>query len=130
MTILNKRYQFTLAIFSICLVLILSLSSASKTIHDGIFHFGNSYDSSQSHSGCSANHEGECKEAGSHSHSQGCDESCPVNIFASGILSLDIQTEIIAEKTLSHEVVINYYLEQQSFKKQKDNLVRGPPVVS
>ena len=127
---MDKNHQFSLAIISSCLVLILSLSSASKTIHDGIFHFGNSYDTSQSHSGCSANHEGGCKEAGSHSHSQGCDESCPVNIFASGILTLDIQTEIITEKTFSHEAVINYYLEQQSYKKQKDNLVRGPPEVS
>ena len=124
---LNKRLQFLLAISSTCLVLLLGLSTVNKTIHDGLFHPNFVTENNTIQSGCSGNHEGECKGNESSNHSQDCDASCPVNIFANGVLALDYIPEIITKTPVKCEVVSEYLIAQFSEEEKKSHLVRGPP---
>ena len=103
---LNKRLQFLLAIFSTCLVLLLGLSTVNKTIHDGLFHPNFVTENNTIQSGCSGNHEGECKGNESSNHSQDCDASCPVNLFANGFLGLDYIPQIITQTPVKREIVL------------------------
>ena len=123
---MNKHHQFFLAIFSICLVILLSLSTVNRTIHDGLFHSNFATETNTIPGGCSENHEGACQSSGSNSPSQDCDASCPVNVFDNGILAFDFIPHITTKTFIHSEVVLGYLIEE--FREEKnDNLVRGPP---
>lgn len=123
---MNKHHQFFLAIFSICLVIILGLSTVSKTIHDGLFHANFATEANTVPTGCSGNHEGACQSGESNSSSQNCDASCPVNIFDSGILAFDFIPQVTTKTHTQSEVVLRYIIKKYSEEKN-GNLVRGPP---
>ena len=126
MTILNKHHQFTLGIFSICLVILLSLSTVNRTIHDGLFHSNFATETGTIPDGCSGNHEGPCQSGESNSQSQGCDASCPVNVFENGILAFDFIPQITTKTYIQSEVVKSYLIAEFS-EEENGNLVRGPP---
>ena len=124
---MNKHHQFTLAIFSICLVILLGLSTVNQTIHDSLFHPNFVTENQTTPYGCSANHQGECEGNQTSSHSQDCDASCPVNLFANGFLGLDYIPQIITQTPVKREIVLQYLISQFSEEEKKSHLVRGPP---
>lgn len=135
--IVNKHQQFVVAIFSICLVFVLSLSTVSKTIHDSLFHA----DTLLSHhetldSGCSGHHEGECDEGESknqtegesHNHSETCESlSCPVNLFSQGVITLEYSPVINATPVERCGNISEYFISHHTEEEKKSHLVRGPP---
>lgn len=123
---LNKHHQFALAIFSICLVVVLDLSTVNKTIHDGLFH-PNFSGTNPIHSGCSGHNEGACNGAESNNNSKGCDASCPVNIFSSGVLALDYAPEILSSPHIRCVSISEPFTSHVCKKEKKSHLVRGPP---
>ena len=125
-----KNHQFIFSIFSICLVFILGLSSVNKTIHNRIFHPNFSTEYNTASSGCSGSHEGGCKTSGTQSNPQNCDASCPVNVFANGILALDYIPEITPQILSNSEVAIKYLITNLIEDEKNSNLVRGPPYKS
>lgn len=125
---MNKHHQFLLAIFSICLVIALGLSTVNKTIHDGLFHPNFVTDNNPTPSGCTGHHEGECDHGQSNKHSEGCDSlSCPVNIFSNGVLALDFAPAQIAKPSIKGEFITEHLISHHSEKEKKSHLVRGPP---
>ena len=124
---LNKYLQFLLATFSIALVFILGLSTVNKTIHDSLFHPNFVTENHTTPSGCSANHQGECEGNQTSSHSQDCDASCPVNLFANGVLGLDYIPQIITQTPVKREIISEFFISYTSEEKKKSHLVRGPP---
>ena len=123
---MNKDHQFFLAIFSICLVILLGISTVNTTIHDGLFHSNFTTETNTIPDGCSGNHEGACQSGESNSPSQDCNASCPVNVFESGILAFDFIPQIITKTYIQSEVVLNYLVAEFSEIKN-GNLARGPP---
>ena len=117
-----------MSLFSICLVILLSLSSVNKTIHDGLFHSNFVTENDTNSSQCSGNHEGACNGNKTTSHSESCDASCPVNIFSNGVLALDHSPEIRIHTSANLGVVtdnsISYFIKEE----KKSHLVRGPPI--
>ena len=127
-TILNKHHQFALAIFSICLVILLGLSTVNKTIHDGLFHSNFATDTNPVPSSCTGHHEGECGKGESNKHSEECDSlSCPVNVFANGFLALDYIPEVTTKTSAKGEIVLEHLISHHSEEEKKSHLVRGPP---
>lgn len=127
-TVVNKHHQFLLASLSICLVFSLSLSTVSKTIHDGLFHPDLVTDNNPTNSGCTGPHEGACDGGESSKHTEDCESlSCPVNVFSHGALALDyvpVLNSIPATRSKSlSENLISYHYEEE----KKSHLVRGPP---
>ena len=123
---MNKHHQFFLAIFSICLVIILGLSTVNRTIHDGLFHSNFVSETNTIPTGCSGNHQGECPSGESNSSSQDCDASCPVNVFENGVLAFDFIPQITTKTYIQSEVVLRYLIAEFSEEKS-GNLARGPP---
>ena len=126
---MNKIHQFTLSIFSICLVILLGLSTVNKTIHDRLFHPNLVTENNTNSSQCSGNHEGACNSNETKSHSQGCDASCPVNIFSNGVLALDYISEIPIHISAICRVVSEHPISHFIKEEKKSHLVRGPPMV-
>lgn len=124
---MNKHHQFYLAIFSICLVFLLGLSTVNRTIHDGLFHPNFITENNTISPGCSVSHEGDCTDNKSNSHTQECDASCPVNIFSNGVLALDQVSEILAKTSIKSEIVSEYLISQFSAGEKKTYFARGPP---
>ena len=124
---MNKYLQFLLATFSIALVFILGLSTVNKTIHDSLFHPNFVTENHTTPSGCSANHQGECEGNQTSSHSQDCDASCPVNLFANGVLALAYAPEVTLTSYVENEIISEFFISYTSEEKKKSHLVRGPP---
>ena len=78
-------------------------------------------------SGCSGSHDGGCKTNRTQSNSQNCDASCPVNVFANGILTLDYIPEITPQILSNSEVAFKCLIAHFSEDEKNSNLVRGPP---
>ena len=78
-------------------------------------------------SGCSGSHEGGCKTNRTESNPQNCDASCPVNVFANGILALDYIPEITPQIFSNSEVALKYLISHFREDEKNSNLVRGPP---
>ena len=125
---MNRSHQFTLSIFSICLIILLSLSTVNKTIHDGLFHQNLVTENNTNSSKCSGNHEGVCNSNETNSHSQSCDASCPVNIFSNGVLTLDYIPEIRIHTPAQRGVVTDHSISHFIKEVKKSHLVRGPPI--
>ena len=126
---MKKYYQFALAIFSICLVFILGLSTVSKTIHNGLFHPEFSSNSS-SHKGCSNHDSGPCRGDNPSQDSSSCDSSCPVNIFSSGILSLEYLEVPPTRSTHQSEYISFFFTSVTPYNHKRSLFARGPPLHS
>ena len=125
---MNKHHQFLLAIFSICLVFVLGLSTVNKTIHNGLFHSDFLTENNPTSSGCTSHHEGECDKGESSKQTEECDSpSCPVNIFTNGLLALDYAPESIVKSSIDREIVTEFLISHHSEEEKKSHLVRGPP---
>ena len=132
----NKHHQFVIALFSICLVFVLGLSTANKTIHDSLFHADTLSHHETIDSGCSGHHEGECDEGESknhtegesHNHSETCESlSCPVNLFSQGTLTLEHVSAINPIPAERCENISECYISHHTEEEKKSHLVRGPP---
>ena len=127
--------QFTLAIFSICLILLLGISTVSKTIHDRLFHFDSSSTSNShlgcpNHQGCSSDHNETSRGEDHNQHSNGCDSSCPVNIFSSGILFLEYIEKNSTRSSFQSESISFILTSLTCLSEKKSHPVRGPPLNS
>ena len=125
---MNKHHQFSLAIFSICLVILLGLSTVNQTIHDGLFHPNFATDTNPVPSGCTGHHEGECGKGESNKHSEECDSlSCPANVFANGVLAVDYTPEITTKTPVKDEIVLQYLISHHSEEEKRVTLSEVPP---
>ena len=130
------RYQqIPLAIFSISLILLLGLANVNKTIHDGLFHYESSSNSSShqgcpSHQGCSSNENDTSRGEDPYQDTNGCDSSCPVNIFSSGVLSLEYFEDLLTISSSLTKGINVFVISHICDNIKKSNLVRGPPQYS
>lgn len=117
-------------LYAIGLILVLSLSTAHKGIHDLVFHWDAHLVEAQGvTSSCSGNDQQTCShEAPEGSEEGGCDSLlCPVSIFSEGFDHFEIVQKAqsisrISDAYSSLNVAANY-----SKKSYKSNFVRGPP---
>jgi hypothetical protein len=117
-------------LYAIGLILVLSLSTAHKGIHDLVFHWDAHVVEAQGvTSSCSGNDQQACShEAPEDSEEGGCDSLlCPVSIFSEGFDRFEIvqkvqSISISLEAYYSLNIVAIY-----SKKPNKSNFVRGPP---
>ena len=126
--ILNKLVQFSLALFSTCLVFLLGLSTVNKTIHNILFHSNSLTEISPHSSGCTGHHEGECGKGESTKHTEECDSiSCPVNVFNNGLLALDYAPALSTEPSVDRDLISFLLISHHDEDKKRSHLVRGPP---
>lgn len=122
-------------IYGIGLIVLLSLSTAHKGLHDFIFHWDAQFTDSAGHT-CSGHtlgshttcsHENE-SPSDTENHSSGCDSLlCPVSIFAQGLETFDATSNvppilIVIEKESSFWTESLYYEDLNN-----PYFVRGPP---
>ena len=125
---MNKLTQFTLALFSICLIFILGLSTVNKTIHNGLFHSNLLTENNPTPSGCTGYHEGECNKGESNKHTDECDStSCPVNIFNNGLLALKSVPASIVKQAIEYKFITESIISHHVEEEKKSHYVRGPP---
>ena len=125
---MNKLVQFSLALFSICLVFLLGLSTVNKTVHNGLFHSNFLTENNPTSNGCTGHHEGECGKSESTKHTNECDPtSCPVNVFNNGLLVLDYAPTIISEPSIGYNFLQYLINSHHNEIKKRSHLVRGPP---
>lgn len=125
---MKKIHQFSLALFSICLVFVLGLSTVNKTIHDGLFHPNFLTENYPTPSGCTGHHDGACQTEESSQDTEGCDSpSCPVNIFSNGVLALAFVPEISLTSLIEDGITFQNCISHYSEEEKKSHHVRGPP---